>query len=392
MEGPRACRADELSETLVFLNNIFRLGSDQSLETDYPLIFNNSKLDYMRIIKDDGRVVAHVPIAPREMVVNGDVFTVGIISPTGTDPDYRHLGYGTACLRDCLRIMAKKDWPVSVLWTREATFPFYQKSGFEPVGPQQLAYPLSQSDHHMFDYGDEDVVIYNPGNRRHLDSVIEIHDAEPLRVGRTYYHYEKYFSLPKIVTLIALNGGRVISYLMISRASNKDGIIEGGGHAGALETLFKQALIFQDSKDSTYAFVPLTTTVVGDLLERKKPKSAVLDTEAGIGFQMLRVNSVFSLMTKITGYLRKTGADIDGQVCIVCTDDDEAVTLRFSRGEVEISPQRSSGAIEFDRRQITRLIFGPHPAADPVKVDGESGEILSVLFPYYFPVWELDHS
>ena len=179
---------------------------------------------------------------------------------------------------------------------------------------------------------------------------------------------------------------------MVSRASNKQGFIEGGGHIDALETLFKQALLLQDARESSYAFVPLTTTVVGNLLEQKKPGSAVLETEAGVGFQMMRVNSVLSLMTKITGYLRKSGAAIDGQVCLVCTDDNEAVTLKFRRGEVEIYPKRSSDAIELDRRRLTRLIFGPHPAADAVSVDGEAGEILNTIFPYYFPVWELDHS
>ena len=62
MEGPRACTAEDFEETMALLNSIFRAGSDQRLQTDYPLIFRPSRFEYMRIIKEDGKVVAHVPV------------------------------------------------------------------------------------------------------------------------------------------------------------------------------------------------------------------------------------------------------------------------------------------------------------------------------------------
>ena len=52
----------------------------------------------------------------------------------------------------------------------------------------------------------------------------------------------------------------------------------------------------------------------------------------------------------------------------------------------------SDEKIELSRRQLTRLIFGAHPAADPIQPGGKVGEILEKIFPFYFPVWELDHS
>ncbi|MXY43376.1 MAG: GNAT family N-acetyltransferase, partial [Dehalococcoidia bacterium] len=203
MEGPRACTQEDFEETMALLNSIFRAGSDQRLQTDYPLIFRPSRFEYMRIIKENGKVVAHVPVAPREVIVNDDRFTVGIISPTGTHPDYRHRGHGTRCLRDCLRIMNENDWPVSVLWTREATFPFYQNSGYEPVGPQAKGYPLSPSEYETFERGSYDISLYNPSNPEHLDAVMAIHEPESLRIGRTRDDYAHYFNLHKMSTLLA---------------------------------------------------------------------------------------------------------------------------------------------------------------------------------------------
>ena len=138
IEGPRACRPEEFDETLALINATFRPDSDQDILTDYPLIFNDRGLRCMRILKVAGQVVAHVPVAPRKIIAGEDSFTAGLISPTVTHPDHRRKGHATRCLRDCVRIMKEEGWPVSVLWTLEATFPFYHHSGWEAVGNQGM--------------------------------------------------------------------------------------------------------------------------------------------------------------------------------------------------------------------------------------------------------------
>ncbi len=377
---------------MALLNSIFRAGTDQKLETDYPLIFTPPKLKYMRIVKVDGKVVAHVPVAPREVAANGDRFTIGVISPTGTHPEYRRQGHGTRCLRDCLRIMNANDWPVSVLWTREATFPFYQNSGFEAVGPQARGYLLQPDEHRLFRRGTFDITLYNSSNSTHLDAVIDMHDREPLRIVRTRSEYERLLTLPKMTTLLAIDDGQPAAYLTLTRATNKPGFVEGGGNPDALEALFNQALLLRAPGDAAFAVAPLGPNPFGDVLEARKPGTAVLDTEADIGFQMMRVNSLHSLMSKITNHIRARAVGLSGDVCIVCVDDGQAVTIRIRGADVDVSSERSGKPIELTRRQLTKLIFGPHPAADPIKVGGQAGEILNAIFPYYFPVWELDHS
>ena len=81
-----------------------------------------------------------------------------------------------------------------------------------------------------------------------------------------------------------------------------------------------------------------------------------------------------------------------GEVCLVCRETDEAVTLKFHEGEVDLSTERLAEAVVLTRRQLTQLIFGAHPAAKPVKYSGVTGEILNTIFPFYVPIWELDHS
>ena len=68
------------------------------------------------------------------------------------------------------------------------------------------------------------------------------------------------------------------------------------------------------------------------------------------------------------------------------------LTVEFGDGEVGFSDQRVEDQMVLARRQLTQLIFGAHASAEPVECGGRAGEILRTVFPYYFPIWELDHS
>ena len=72
VEGPRACQESEFEEVIALINQVFRTGTNQDIRTDYPLVFNGSKMEYMRILKVDGKVVAHVPVWLREAIIGND--------------------------------------------------------------------------------------------------------------------------------------------------------------------------------------------------------------------------------------------------------------------------------------------------------------------------------
>ena len=41
---------------------------------------------------------------------------------------------------------------------------------------------------------------------------------------------------------------------------------------------------------------------------------------------------------------------------------------------------------------MAQLIFGGHPSCEPPDLPAGAADLLGRLFPFYFPVWELDHS
>ena len=103
------------------------------MRTDYPLVYAPGNLVNVQVILDRGRSVATAPVLPRRMHGDGFSFGVGVISPTATHPDHQHRGHGSACVAACVDRMAVLGVELSVLWTQVATFPFYERNGWQAV-------------------------------------------------------------------------------------------------------------------------------------------------------------------------------------------------------------------------------------------------------------------
>ncbi len=390
MEGPRACRPEEFDETLALINSVFRAGSDQDIRTDYPLIFNDRGLRYMRILKVAGQVVAHVPVAPRKIIAGGDTFTAGIISPTVTHPDHRRRGYATRCLRDCVRIMKENGWPVSVLWTVPATFPFYHQSGWEAVANQGWVYTLAPGDEALFERGEFEIVPFDAGRDEHLDAVIRFHDAEPWRVARDREEYAALLTLPKISTRLALAGGEVAGYLCVGSGRNKPGLNEAGGSAAAVEALAAEAV---RTHAPVQAVTRLKPTVLGDLLAARVGSTRQeIERGSGVGSQMIRINSLELLLRSIEGHLRSRSDGVSGAVSLECTDTGERVTVGFGGGEVGFDADPAAERVALTERQMVQLVFGGHSSCEPLDLPARAADLLGQVFPFNFPIWELDRS
>ena len=87
MDGPRACELSDVESSIELINKTFREETGQDIRTDYPLVYDSSMLEFRRIIKIDNKVVAHVPIAPRLILRDGDQIKSELISATVNHPD-----------------------------------------------------------------------------------------------------------------------------------------------------------------------------------------------------------------------------------------------------------------------------------------------------------------
>ena len=392
MQGPRACRPDEYDETVALINSIFRAGTDQDSSTDYPLALSRANLCNMRVIEEDGRIVCHAAVAVRTVIAAGDLCTIGIIASVATDPAYRHRGYGTKCVADCIRIMGRERVDLSLLWTMESTFPFYQQLGWEAVESQGVVYRLSRDDASLFDEGPFRVIERDPNGNKYVDDIMRIHDGEPYRVARSRSDYRALLALPKTSTYVAVSRGVMQGYLVYADAVNKSGIIEAGGAPAAIESLIRHVLLTKGTDKTIQALSPRLPTTLGKLLARKRRADASpIEVAKGFGYQMVRINDLRGFLATIESHLRESSAGLDGEFTLICQETGESVTLRFIDGVVDLPAHDSPNRVVLSGRQLVRLIFGPVRKADAVAINEPAGEILNRMLPYHFTVWQIDH-
>src|SRR5688500_15147386 len=92
----RPTREEDLPAPGELLDGIFRRPrgvTDQSMLTDFPLVFAPPNWRNCRVVFEDGRLVAHAGLWPRELVVDGRRLTVGVLVSVATNPDSRQRGY-----------------------------------------------------------------------------------------------------------------------------------------------------------------------------------------------------------------------------------------------------------------------------------------------------------
>jgi len=347
IDGPRPAVPAELPEVIALVDGAMRAGTDQTLLTDYPLVYDAANLGNVRVLRADGDLVSVVPVLPREAVLGGRPIRVGIISPTATAPAHRHRGYGLRCLTSAIAAMADADCALSVLWTLVETFPFYEHAGFHPVPYQGDAITLAARDAEAFtaEPGIETAPL-DPADGAALDVIRSMHDGEAGGEGirRDARETRALFALPRMRTVVARRAGVTAGYLVVSEAINKPGLIEAGGDPAAIATLLREVLVALPAGVTIEAPLLRAPTTLADVLERAVPGRRRVVTDG----MMVRVNDVAGLLGR--------------------------------PAPVEMSPQDWAAAL-----------FGSHPARPRAAVDGPAGQ-LGLSLPLTLPIPVLDRS
>ena len=380
---PAPCTKQDLPGVIQLVDTIMRADSDQSMLTDYPLVYRDENLRNVRIIKAAGKVVAVVPFIRRPVSVTSCQFSIGIISPTATHPDYRHRGFGLACLQSCLQQMAADDIDLSVLWTRVPTFAFYDHGGYQGVRTQIVQYPCYRDDTSLFnDYGHQ-ISEYNPASEQYLADIQRLHKNGETGVVRQIDAYTALFNLPHMKTLLALEGETVVAYLLVSQATNKFGFVEGGGDRAGLETLLHHALSDWAGDEPVLAYGYLTSSVLGDLLEQIMPERRVPRP----GNMMIRMNQPRPFFERITPWLEQQNQGKIRAFSVDITDADERISFEFNAQGLRLGERKLPAHVVVTRQQLTSIVFGEHlTRRTPISDE------FHPLFPFYFPIWVLDSS
>ena len=382
-DGPRACRPEELAQVIGLVDAAMRQGSDQTMLTDYPLVYAAANRDNVQVIAVDGAVRSVVPVLPKRATGDGFGFGLGIISPTATDPAYQHRGLGLANVNACVGRMTELGLELGVLWTMVATFPFYEHAGFGAVARYGGSRRLGRGDAaRLRAWSGETVELGSDPGR--LAEVVALHDQVPARIERSASQAAALLSLPKMTTLVALRDGLVAGYLVVSRASNKPGLLEAGGDSRAVEGLIRSALErlgADETIDLQQGFAPSVLDAVADQALAAVPLAPYTAN------MMVRLNDPIGYLRSIRPWLAQLGTSIADAVSIDVTDADLTISIEPRPFGMAIGTRRLDRHVTLTRRELTSILFGGHPDR-PVTVPPE----LEWVPPLHLPIAVLDRS
>ena len=383
IQGPQGCTGEDRDGVLELMNSILRAGSNQNLAVDYPLVYREDNLNNNRIIKAGADVVAVVPFIVWPVEHEGCRFRVGIISATGTHPDFRDRGLGLKCLQSCMQCMDQQGIELSVLWTMVPTFRFYNRGGYQAVQDQGCVFRLTRNQARWFRDHGESVVAHDTPAPQLLHAMQRLRRAEPEGLHRDDDRAAVLHALPKLTTHVALRNGEPVAYVVHSASSNKPGVVEAAGDEEALETILNRILLDRVTEAAIRVFRPLSDNSLLRLLDR------VCHSEREPCFEgtMFRLNDVTGFFRAIVPWLRRRHSGKAQSFSMTIAESNETVSMDFTDGDVTIGDQKREPHFNMSRLDLTSAVFGPHPCR-PCDVP----EPLSSLFPFHFPISILDRS
>lgn len=255
MDGPRACRVDELPALRRMENAVFRSEGGDMFE-EYPQIYGEHNAENLRIIADGERVVSCVGMAERwaclphvipivseteskrrEGFPSGRSVTVScaLIGGVATHPAYRGRGLATACLRDALA-KARADG-VDLAFISGGRR-MYLRAGARAVGRGWRATMAAAAAGRCADPS-LSVADWTPD--REMAEVAAIYDREPVRWLRTLDDY-RFFArsghavMRPCTISVVRRGGVIVAYLLASAAdeSGQSCVFECAGERDAV--------------------------------------------------------------------------------------------------------------------------------------------------------------
>ncbi len=243
----RAVTAADFDAVMELLNGVFRHAhgvTDQSIGDDYPLYYRTGTFQQRsRVIEQNGKIVSHAALWPREWQIGGETYRVGLFLSVATYPEHRGKGFAAELVREQLAVLQAEQFDFGLLWT--AVPEFYVPFGWEQVVPQGMMATLPNP---ALPENIPDVWNVRRLDLGHdLQRVCDIHDSEQRRFTRTVDEAKALFSLPRINSWVLEEAGEVLAYVVHGQAFNKRGVIEYGGETEPLTALLNE-VIHRDGK------------------------------------------------------------------------------------------------------------------------------------------------
>jgi N-acetylglutamate synthase-like GNAT family acetyltransferase len=361
MEGPRPLHEHELGAFVDFLSTELRPNKPWSIAEEYPVAIQNSNLNNVRVIKDNGEFLSAAVMKPLVVKTPAGLFKVAAIGSVVTGAKHRNQGLSQQILQDCLAAARLHGCDFAILWTN--LYDFYRKIGFELAGSEVcLSIP---KDMQVEDSG----LRFLQSSKVDPEAILRLYSQHTVGSLRTADEIRKFLDIPNSRVFTAWDSlNRLQAYAVEGKGADLDGYIhEWGGGVSKLLPLLKFATETEGRPLNLIA--PAHSA---NLARQMKEQGAT--EHAGV-LGMIKILNTQQLLLKLKKNIRGLGV--------------EGVALEQRDGQIYIGQGEHIFRTDAES-DLVKLIFGPLKASQLNAFDKETAVILESVFPINMWIWGWD--
>ncbi len=237
LDGPRACRPEELSELLELVNCVFRTsqGRPPGIGDTYRHIYCEENLELVRVIRIDGAIRASVGLFPFELAAGPHTFSALGLNCTTCHPDWRRRGLGAMLMNDATHLTEQKG--LDMIHLAGGVPEWYRELGYEQAGSRVL-YHFDRGNIELLPRLDCEITTDLDG---HIEQLHALFLAQRSGNMRSLHNTRQSFARYPGDLLAATRVGEVQAYLFVQG----NGVIECAGEpadliAGLTRELFER--------------------------------------------------------------------------------------------------------------------------------------------------------
>ncbi len=359
-EGPRAPTEAEWPKVIEFLTQSLRPGTAWSINEEYPTSLGRSQMHNMRVITENGEIIAHAAMKPMIVKTPAGVFKVAGIGSVVTSDRHRNQGHSTRIIESCLEAAKNADCDFAILWTD--LYDFYRRMGFELAG-NEVSILIDR------DLAPAGTYKFIDSNKIAPDSILRVFNQHSVSSHRTVEDIRTSLAIPNSRVSTAWDStGKLVAYAVEGKGADLNGYIhEWGGSNSALLSLFSH-MRAQQKRDLRLIAPGHAQNLVKNLVDR-----GCQEHRGYLG--MMKILKTDSLFAKIHRQARALGfSDL--------VLDEQNGRFRFGRGSNVYSSDSHA--------DLLRLLFGPETPSKLHAFDAATSELLDQVLPLRLWIWGWD--
>jgi predicted N-acetyltransferase YhbS len=357
------------------LDLVFGREAPRSMQTDVPLEFAPENWPNLRIVREAGRVVAHIGLLFRDASLFGHTLRLALVGAVATHPDFRGRGLATELLHHCFELArARGAHALQISGARG----LYLRNGARAVGcrieyalaPEQLAET-------------PDPFTVRPMTPGDVDAAARLYRAKPVRYIRPredwllQLQHDTAQARPAVFRCVRHADG-LQAYVVVRKPTDKPDthVVEYAGRPAAVLAGLAHVRAELDLAEIRLAVLPWDREMRAALQALGAPSKT--DTASAT----IRIVNFPALMESMRPWLAE------------CLGEADAARLAFrGEGDLAVFGAGSDHLEVADPADLVEILFGvagePHPtlAAHP----GPLGDILPRSLPLPLPNYDLTY-